>query len=143
MGNGFDSVAPRRSRLADWKGVGSYGTLGLEMVLSVLFGMFGGRWLDGKLDTAPYLMIAGFGFGVAAAVRALLRAMRDMRRETARDGFRESTTDRPARFALEQRDAESGVLGEPELSQREDEPPSDPDGASPGSRRGGRRGHAG
>lgn len=105
-----------RNRWAEWKGVGSYGTIGLEMVLSVLFGLFVGRWLDGKLGTEPYIMLCGFGLGVAAAVRALLRSLREMKRETARDGFRESETDRPARFALEQRKQEAGLAGELEAS---------------------------
>jgi ATP synthase protein I len=113
LGYGFDAVRRRRNRLAGWQGIGSYGTIGLEMVLSVMFGMFGGRWLDGKLDTAPYLMLIGFGFGVAAGVRALVCALGEMRRETERDGFRESTTDRPARFALEQREGEFGVADAP------------------------------
>lgn len=76
------------------------------MVLSVLFGLFVGRWLDGKLGTEPWIAFAGFGFGIAAAIRALLRALREMQRETAKDGFRESQTDRPARFALDQQDEE-------------------------------------
>lgn len=133
MGNGFDPVRRRQSRLAHWKGVGSYGTIGLEMVLSVLFGMFGGRWLDGRFDTAPYLMLIGFGFGVAAAIRALLRAMAEMRRQTARDGFRESQTDRPARFTLEQR-------GDPLDLADEDDPP-DRDETGRDSARGGGDGH--
>jgi len=90
-------------RWADWKAVGSYGTLGLEVVLSVLFGLFVGRWIDGKLGTGPYLALAGFALGVAAAVRAVVRIAREMRRETANDGWRETETDRPGRFRLDQR----------------------------------------
>jgi hypothetical protein len=119
--------------LADWKGIGSYGTIGLEMVLSVLFGGFLGNWVDSKLDTAPYGMLVGFGFGVAAAVRALLRAMREMSAETARDGFRASSTDRPARFALEQRELDEdggGLRTEPEA---EDEEQEEPDSGPRGS----------
>jgi F0F1-type ATP synthase assembly protein I len=133
LGYGIDTVRRRQSRLAGWKGIGSYGTIGLEMVLSVMFGMFGGRWLDGKFDTAPYLMLIGFGFGVATAVRALVRALGEMRRETAGDGFRESTTDRPARFALEQRGDELG--GADEMLGLE----AEEDSSAPGSERRGDR----
>ena len=33
----------------NWKGVASYATVGLEFGLSLLVGLFGGRWIDGKL----------------------------------------------------------------------------------------------
>jgi F0F1-type ATP synthase assembly protein I len=65
----------------DWKGFGSYGTVGLEVVLSVLVGFFGGYWLDGKLDTRPWLTLLGFAYGVAAAARALYRAARRATKE--------------------------------------------------------------
>ncbi len=64
-----------------WKELGSYGTLGLELALSVLFGLLGGQWLDGKLGTGPWLALFGFGFGVAAGFRALWRALRRANRE--------------------------------------------------------------
>ncbi|HEX6277978.1 MAG TPA: AtpZ/AtpI family protein [Polyangiaceae bacterium] len=65
----------------DWKGAGSYGMVGLEVVLSVLVGFFGGYWLDGKLDTRPWLTLIGFAYGVAAAARALYRAARRATKE--------------------------------------------------------------
>lgn len=87
-----------------WMEAGGNATLGLEMVLSALFGFFGGQWLDGKLGTAPYLASLGFFFGIAAAIRALFRATKRMQRATETDGFKASQTDRPARFALEQKE---------------------------------------
>jgi len=104
-------------RWSDWKAMGSYGTLGLEVVLSVLFGLFVGRWADGKLGTSPYLALAGFALGVAAAGRAVFRVAREMQRETANDGWRESQTDRPA---LPTRDEQSA-------DGTQDEPSDDPD----------------
>ena len=65
----------------DWKGVGSYGTVGLEVVLSVVVGLFGGSWLDKRLDTGPWLTIVGGVYGVAAAARALYRAARRATKE--------------------------------------------------------------
>ena len=65
----------------DWKGAGSYGMVGLEVILSVLLGFFGGYWLDGKLDTRPWLTLIGFAYGVAAAARALYRAARRATKE--------------------------------------------------------------
>ena len=64
-----------------WKGVGSYGTVGLELALSVVFGWLGGRWLDQRLGTHPWLMLAGVGFGIAAGYRAVWRAMKRAQRE--------------------------------------------------------------
>ena len=64
-----------------WKGVGNYASVGLELVLCVLVGLFGGSWLDGKLGTNPWLTAAGVGFGMAAGFRALWRALKQANRE--------------------------------------------------------------
>lgn len=63
----------------------SYATVGIEIVLSVALGFFGGRWLDDKLHTAPVLMVLGFFFGVGAAIKAVLRASKEMRVITERE----------------------------------------------------------
>ncbi len=57
----------------EYKAVGAGARWGLEIVLSLMVGFFGGRWLDGKLGTAPWISLVGFAFGCAAAVKALLR----------------------------------------------------------------------
>lgn len=54
--------------------MGTYGTVGLELALSIILGLFVGRWLDAKFGTEPWLTIIGVGYGVAAGVRALYRA---------------------------------------------------------------------
>ena len=74
-----------RQRAAVYKGLGGFGTLGLEIVLSILFGLFGGSYLDGRFGTEPVLMWIGFGLGVGTAIRAIQRALSLMRRETARE----------------------------------------------------------
>jgi ATP synthase protein I len=58
----------------DLKGMGGFGTLGLEVVLSIALGTYVGDWADGKLSTAPYLTALGFAFGVATAGRFIWRA---------------------------------------------------------------------
>lgn len=58
----------------EWKGVGRYGTVGLELVLSVIVGLFAGQFLDRRFHTAPWLMLVGLGYGIAAGVRGLYRA---------------------------------------------------------------------
>jgi F0F1-type ATP synthase assembly protein I len=64
-----------------WKGLGGAGTVGIEVVLSVVVGLFGGQWLDKKFDTAPWLTVVGLLYGLAAAGRAIYRALRQSKRE--------------------------------------------------------------
>jgi hypothetical protein len=54
---------------------GSLGHVGMMFPVSIAFGMLIGRWLDGRLGTAPWLMLGGFVLGVATAMRELLRAV--------------------------------------------------------------------
>jgi ATP synthase protein I len=65
----------------EWKGVGRYGTVGLELVLSVIVGLFAGQFLDRRFHTAPWLMLVGLGYGIAAGVRGLYRAAQRATRE--------------------------------------------------------------
>jgi len=69
----------------EYKAVGSWGTLGLEIVLSVMIGFFGGRWLDAKLGTEPWISLVGFFFGCAAAGKAIHRTWQEMQVVTARE----------------------------------------------------------
>jgi ATP synthase protein I len=65
----------------DWKGVGRYGTVGLEFALSILVGLMAGHWLDGKFGTGGWLTFIGAAYGVAAGVRALYRAAQQATRD--------------------------------------------------------------
>ena len=73
--------APWEAVKQDWKGIGQYGTVGLELVLSVLLGLFAGQFLDKRLHTAPWLMLVGLSYGIAAGVRGLYRAAKRATRE--------------------------------------------------------------
>lgn len=53
----------------------SASSVGLELGLSVVFGVLFGRWLDGKLGTTPWLMIGFLALGVFAGFRSVLRAV--------------------------------------------------------------------
>ena len=81
-----------------------YSTVGLELVLSILFGFFGGRWLDTKFETTPWISVIGLAMGIVAGFRSLYRAHQRMQHQTAADGFQDASTDRAARFALEQKE---------------------------------------
>ena len=68
----------------DWKSFARYGTVGLEFALSILLPMFLGRWLDRKLGTGNWLTVVLAGFGLAAGIRAVLRALRAANQEAER-----------------------------------------------------------
>jgi ATP synthase protein I len=53
----------------------------MEVALSVVVGLFGGQWLDKKLGTGGWLTWVGFAYGLAAAARAIYRAVRKSTRE--------------------------------------------------------------
>lgn len=41
-------------------------TIAIQFAASVLLGLYGGRFLDGRFDTAPWLMLVGLLLGLAA-----------------------------------------------------------------------------
>lgn len=67
------------------KGIGPYGTVGLDMVLAVVVGLLGGRWLDQRLGLRGWLTVIGFLFGVAASFNILFKAAKRLREETERE----------------------------------------------------------
>jgi len=73
----------------EWKGLGSYGTVGLQLVLSILLGFWAGRWLDQRVGGGGWLTLIGFGFGVAAGFRSLYEAAKKMREEAEAEDERE------------------------------------------------------
>ncbi|HZS39511.1 MAG TPA: AtpZ/AtpI family protein [Polyangia bacterium] len=50
-----------------------YSYLGLFFGIAVVLGFFGGRWLDRRWHTDPWLSMAGLLVGVAAGFRELYR----------------------------------------------------------------------
>lgn len=50
-------------------------SVGIELALSVLIGLFAGRFLDRKLGSDPWLMIVGICLGFAAGLRSLMKMM--------------------------------------------------------------------
>ncbi len=71
-----------------WKGLGTYGSIGLELAISVFVGLLGGYWLDGKLGSEPWLTLVGLGVGAAAGFRSLWRATQKMNRQAEREDER-------------------------------------------------------
>lgn len=58
-------------------------TLGLEFALSEILGVWLGYWLDGKLGTGPWLLIAGACAGFALGFYIIVRAAKNMSRGAA------------------------------------------------------------
>lgn len=62
------------------------GALGIELAASTVIGLFGGRWLDGKLGTEPWLSIVGLILGVVAGFRSLYQTAKSENRKLTETG---------------------------------------------------------
>jgi F0F1-type ATP synthase assembly protein I len=65
---------------------GRFAAVGLEMGLSVIIGIVGGRYLDSKLDTEPVFFWVGLFAGLGAAAKAVYDVWARARREMNDDG---------------------------------------------------------
>ncbi len=61
------------------------GALGIELALSVVAGLLGGRWLDEKLSTRPFLTLLGLILGVIAGFRSIYQTARKRTQDSSRD----------------------------------------------------------
>lgn len=52
-----------------------YAQIGLELAVGVGLGFFAGYWLDLKLNSAPWLMLAGAAAGLAAGFYLMLQSL--------------------------------------------------------------------
>ena len=52
---------------------GRVGSVGIELVIAMLIGWYGGRWLDEKLGTSKTFALIGLLLGIAAGFRSLFR----------------------------------------------------------------------
>jgi len=62
--------SPRRWWASD---IGPFLTMGAQLALAVLVCGLLGRWLDGELDTTPWLMIAGLAVGALGGFIKFIR----------------------------------------------------------------------
>jgi F0F1-type ATP synthase assembly protein I len=58
-----------------------YTTVGLELIIAILFGGWLGQKGDERFGTGPWLLMFGFVCGLYAGFRAIFRAGQHMRRE--------------------------------------------------------------
>ncbi len=61
------------------------GAAGIEMSISIAIGYFGGRYLDGKFGSTPWLTWIGFAAGVGAAIKAVIRIVKTYQRSLKED----------------------------------------------------------
>lgn len=66
-----------------WRIAGFTGAVGIEIAVAIFIGYLGGRFLDRKLGTDPWISYAGLLAGIGAAIKALVRVTRDYRRDLA------------------------------------------------------------
>jgi len=67
---------PQQDDARSWaRQISAVGHVGAMFPVAIGLGFMGGYWLDGRLDTAPWLSLLGFGLGVVAAIRNLLRSL--------------------------------------------------------------------
>ena len=65
-----------------WRIAGNTGAVGIEIAVAVILGYYGGRFLDRKLGTEPWISYAGLLAGIGAAIKALVRVVRMYRRDS-------------------------------------------------------------
>jgi len=59
-----------------WQLIGQLSTIGMSFVFALILGFGAGYWLDGVLNTKPWLTFVGFFFGLAAGVLNVYRVMK-------------------------------------------------------------------
>jgi len=73
-----------------------YASLGLEMAVAILLGWWLGTKGDARFGTAPWLMLVGLLFGVAAGFRGLIRTAVQLQREHGDKSARDDANSPPA-----------------------------------------------
>jgi F0F1-type ATP synthase assembly protein I len=67
-------------------GLGPYLTMGIQLAVPVVAFFFLGRWLDGKWNTSPWLMIGGMTLGgVGGMIKFITSAMKLSHQQDALD----------------------------------------------------------
>jgi ATP synthase protein I len=68
-----------------WRAYGRYGTVGLELILSIGLGYYLGKWADDHFHAHGWLSGAGFFVGCYAGFKALWVTAKRMQKDVERD----------------------------------------------------------
>ena len=71
-----------KGTLGEWM---RYANIGIEMMVSVLIGAFGGYGLDRLFRTKPWLMIVGFILGSVAGFVSLFRLLEEENKKNKKE----------------------------------------------------------
>jgi ATP synthase protein I len=58
-----------------------FSSMGLELGLSVILGLFIGQWLDERYGTAPWLLLLFLLFGMVAGFRSVFRLLKKLQED--------------------------------------------------------------
>ncbi len=123
-----------------WKAYGRYGSVGIELVASIVIGVFGGRWLDDRFAGGRgWVTILGLVVGVYAGFRQVFRAAKQMERDAER-ADREEAAERAAwgERVMREADEKSVAPGAESSKTVRDDEPDGTDGKDRGNDAGGR-----
>jgi ATP synthase protein I len=67
-----------------YKDIGRYGTVGIELIVSMALGYYAGRWVDGKLGSDGIAAGVGAFLGVVVGFYSLWKASKTMMRDVER-----------------------------------------------------------
>lgn len=77
------------------RSAGYAGAVGIEVLLAIGVGFYGGQWLDGRWGTAPWLKWVGLVAGMGAAIKALARVTKQYKKMLEQDDRDASRSDKP------------------------------------------------
>jgi hypothetical protein len=67
-----------------WREYGRYGSVGIELIVSMGLGYYAGRALDARVGGQGWITLLGFLFGVSVGFRSIFAAARHMQRDVER-----------------------------------------------------------
>jgi ATP synthase protein I len=70
--------------MTPWKDLGRYGTVGIELILSMAIGYYGGRAIDARVGGHGWVTFLGFVGGVAVGFRSIFATARYMPKDIER-----------------------------------------------------------
>jgi ATP synthase protein I len=71
--------------MTPWKDVGRYGSVGIELLVWMALGYYGGRALDARVGAGGWFTFLGFVVGIGIGFRSIFKTAEHMRREFQKD----------------------------------------------------------